>query len=279
MHSLFEGLGLGAQTDNDGLTTLLIAIVSHKCLEAFAVGVAVMGAPGARQRESLWLLMLYSLMTPLGIAAGMLAADLATGYVQLVQGVLTALAGGTLIYVALVRCCSGCLCLADCVLVCLYVLLIVCCCVFQIEIIPSELSSPTDKHAKLKMLLVWFGWAFMAVNEVEHVSSDRGNKKQQCLAIEAQVFENEVRWFLSSDVLCVLSFSLSVSGSLCADQEQFSDERLFHESTADVYNMLADFVQREGGVRSFGSSVCCDPSAFSRSLSLPFEFEFVRTEA
>jgi hypothetical protein len=59
------GLGLGAETTDNGLYGVLAAVVSHKLLEAFALGLAIY-----RARFKLWLniviLIGYALATPIG---------------------------------------------------------------------------------------------------------------------------------------------------------------------------------------------------------------------
>jgi len=127
IHSIFEGLGLGAQHTDDGLVSVIIAVVSHKCLEAFALGVGIWQAKFSRW-HNLLLLVLYSMTTPVGIIIGMVSSD-AEPY--LISGIMTGIASGSFFYVAL------------------------------IEIIPSELAAPG--WFKTKLCMVYLGWAIMCL--------------------------------------------------------------------------------------------------------------------
>ncbi|KJE94254.1 solute carrier family 39 [Capsaspora owczarzaki ATCC 30864] len=155
VHSLFEGLGMGAETTESGLLSLIVAVVAHKAIEAFSLGVSVYFAKMNRTR-SLCILIGYSLVTPVGIAVGMGAAQSAQGPVRdLIEGILTAVAAGSFLYISL------------------------------IELIPSELQSnagvpppPPRKSIQhdspqpwltrkkalwIKILCLVFGWGIMAL--------------------------------------------------------------------------------------------------------------------
>eukprot|EP01121_Diplochlamys_sp_Union-15-3_P004708 TRINITY_DN1490_c0_g1_i3.p1 TRINITY_DN1490_c0_g1~~TRINITY_DN1490_c0_g1_i3.p1 ORF type:complete len:278 (-),score=53.78 TRINITY_DN1490_c0_g1_i3:351-1184(-) len=70
LHSIFDGLGLGAEQDVGGFYGLLITIVAHKILDGFALGVPIYNA----KFSMLWSVLYLSfaaLMTPLGIGIGM----------------------------------------------------------------------------------------------------------------------------------------------------------------------------------------------------------------
>ena len=70
VHSLIEGLALGAQTAVGGsAVSLLVAIASHKLIEAVSVSANFMKQSVA-PHTALPVLLVYTLMTPLGIAAG-----------------------------------------------------------------------------------------------------------------------------------------------------------------------------------------------------------------
>lgn len=71
LHSLLEGLGMSGKRSGN-LFKFLIGLFAHKWIEAFALGVTVMGARFTRT-ESFLLMSFYSLLTPVGIAIGMLA--------------------------------------------------------------------------------------------------------------------------------------------------------------------------------------------------------------
>jgi len=133
IHSLMEGMGLGAQQTETGFLSIFIAIASHKLLEAFALGVSVYNG-GFSRRISLTLLAFYSLLTPMGIIVGMVVAAQAS---ELAAAILTGIAAGSFFYVAL------------------------------LEILPNELRH--GPYLEWKLALVWIGWGFMSF--IAHYSS------------------------------------------------------------------------------------------------------------
>ncbi|KAL0477321.1 hypothetical protein AKO1_005248 [Acrasis kona] len=100
IHSFFAGLGLGAEKKHSGLNGLLVAILSHKLVEAFALGSII--NEGFRRG---WIVVLFiiafSLATPVGIAIGLgLSENSGLGF-DLAKNCLLALASGAFIHVAL----------------------------------------------------------------------------------------------------------------------------------------------------------------------------------
>ena len=99
IHSLLEGLALGAQRDLRSALVIFAAILAHKSMEGFALGVSLARIAMPRQRAAL-LLGLFAAATPFGIVAGATAGAL-EGRVQLAcEGTFLALAAGTFAYVA-----------------------------------------------------------------------------------------------------------------------------------------------------------------------------------
>ena len=102
IHSIVAGVALGIEEYITGAVALLIGIVFHKGPAAFALIVCthLAGLDQARQKS---ILVLFSVMTPLGILLG-----LGSGYIFLttsaaygaLQGVFNAFAAGTFIYIA-----------------------------------------------------------------------------------------------------------------------------------------------------------------------------------
>jgi len=129
IHSIFEGLGLGAESDEKGLLSVLIAVVSHKLLEAFALGLSIFYAK-FRPLQYFSLLLFYSLSTPIGTAIGIGVGEISNAG-ELVSGILVSLAAGSFLYISL------------------------------IEILPQELHKP--EKTRLKIGAMFFGWAFMAL--------------------------------------------------------------------------------------------------------------------
>lgn len=72
LHSLLEGLGMSGKNNQADLFRFLAGLFAHKWIEAFALGVTVMGARFSNL-ESFCLMGFYAILTPLGIALGMLA--------------------------------------------------------------------------------------------------------------------------------------------------------------------------------------------------------------
>jgi len=100
MHSLFEGLGLGAESEG-GLTSIILAVVSHKSLEAFALGLSIFNAKFSRKRTCA-IILGYSCATPIGIAIGM-SVPSESNIANLITGILTAVAAGSFMYISLVE--------------------------------------------------------------------------------------------------------------------------------------------------------------------------------
>eukprot|EP01117_Protostelium_nocturnum_P015442 TRINITY_DN5994_c0_g1_i1.p1 TRINITY_DN5994_c0_g1~~TRINITY_DN5994_c0_g1_i1.p1 ORF type:complete len:400 (+),score=91.75 TRINITY_DN5994_c0_g1_i1:151-1350(+) len=129
-HSIFEGLGMGSEGTEEGIVSVLIAVVSHKWLEAFALGCSLHFAQFTNMTLAI-LLFVYSWTTPLGIIIGMAVENLVGKGTELASAILVSIAAGSFLYIAL------------------------------IEILPNELGKP--KHRFLKLTLAWVGWAGMAL--------------------------------------------------------------------------------------------------------------------
>jgi zinc transporter 1/2/3 len=106
-HSVLIGVGLGITTGGRSqVLVLLLALSFHQAVEGVSLG-SVLGRAGFSRLKSLSMAVLYSLTTPLGIAIGIAAASsYDPGSVPAhgaVQGSLNGLAGGMLLYIALVQ--------------------------------------------------------------------------------------------------------------------------------------------------------------------------------
>lgn len=100
-HSLMEGIGIGASGRQ--AWDILVAILAHKSLAAFALALELLHHGVPRQRFLLSI-GIFSIMTPLGIQLGWLM----TGFSQAsgdsaASGICTALAGGTFLFVAVME--------------------------------------------------------------------------------------------------------------------------------------------------------------------------------
>jgi len=100
IHSLISGMALGMTEDLATLVPLFAAIIGHKWIEAFALGVALNKANDAVSKN--WkLIVLYAAMEPLGIIIGqILSLYLPADALSVTQALVVAVASGTFIYVA-----------------------------------------------------------------------------------------------------------------------------------------------------------------------------------
>lgn len=129
IHSLISGVALGMDKNITTLLSLFIAIISHKWIEAFALGVAINKVQSSDLlKRTFKLVLLYSIMEPLGIVIGLiLSTHLDEHQLALTQAFVLGLASGTFIYVAVV------------------------------DIIPAEFTSHGDKDKYYKFGLLFFG--------------------------------------------------------------------------------------------------------------------------
>lgn len=99
VHSLFEGLAVGLQRNNDKVLSIFAALVLHKCILSFSLGMNVV-----QSKLSYWAMIrsifIFSISSPVGIAIGIGIIDLWDSKVStLVQGLLQGIACGTFLYV------------------------------------------------------------------------------------------------------------------------------------------------------------------------------------
>mmetsp|Transcript_131598 Transcript_131598/g.281388 ORF Transcript_131598/g.281388 Transcript_131598/m.281388 type:complete len:331 (-) Transcript_131598:194-1186(-) len=96
VHSILEGIGIGAQSSTASLVPIFIAVGLHKGLAGFALGANLLRAC---ERHAVWTgVILFAVCSPVGIAIGAWAARdincVGTGLVM-------AMASGTFLYVAI----------------------------------------------------------------------------------------------------------------------------------------------------------------------------------
>lgn len=127
IHSILEGMALGAQTSMRSTEDIMIAIAAHKGLAAYALGASVLESGPTNSR--FWTVIgLFSVATPVGIFVGY---GMSTGSKSLVGAALSALASGTFLYVAFM------------------------------EVIPKELAD--GRHRMLKMAAFLLGYGLMSL--------------------------------------------------------------------------------------------------------------------
>ena len=99
VHSVLAGSVLGADADSQGVWLTFLAIVVHKGAAGLALGLALTSA-GVDRRQSLRLIGLFALMTPLGILLGAVAGGVARSDARLLfDASSAALAAGTFLYI------------------------------------------------------------------------------------------------------------------------------------------------------------------------------------
>lgn len=123
IHSVLEGMALGAQSTLRDTEDIFLAIVAHKGLAAYALGASIVESKASDAK--FWTtIALFALATPVGIVLGYAFAEHGGGAVG---AALSALAAGTFIYVALM------------------------------EVVPKELEDGSHRGKKMVAMLVGFG--------------------------------------------------------------------------------------------------------------------------
>jgi len=102
IHSVIAGFALGVQNNIDYVYAIFFAILSHKWVESFALGVSLVKNKVSRS-TLIKCIILYSCMVPSGILIGLILSFVVTGQASdIVQAFVGGIASGTFIYIALV---------------------------------------------------------------------------------------------------------------------------------------------------------------------------------
>ncbi|KAL2084588.1 hypothetical protein ACEWY4_020106 [Coilia grayii] len=126
LHSVFEGLAVGLQQDPQQVLEICLALLLHKSIIAFSLSLKLIQSR-LKRSAVVGCLLLFSIMSPLGIAMGIgLTKMKSTPQHQLAGSTLEGLASGTFIYITFM------------------------------EILPHELGSPKDRIPKVALLLTGF---------------------------------------------------------------------------------------------------------------------------
>ncbi|NP_001157073.1 zinc transporter ZIP2 [Ovis aries] len=130
-HSVFEGLAVGLQLTVASTVQLCLAVLAHKGIVVFGVGLRLVQV-GTESRWAVLSILSLALMSPLGLAIGLAVpqGDSKAGQ-GLAQALLEGMAAGTFLYVTF------------------------------LEILPRELASPEAPLAKWSCVAA--GFVFMAV--------------------------------------------------------------------------------------------------------------------
>ncbi|XP_006835545.1 PREDICTED: zinc transporter ZIP2 isoform X2 [Chrysochloris asiatica] len=130
-HSVFEGLAVGLQPTVAATLQLCLAVLAHKGLVVFGVGLRL-AQIGTRPRWAMFSILALALMSPLGLAVALaVAGGDSEGGRGLAQAILEGVAAGTFLYVTF------------------------------LEILPRELAVPEAPLAKWGCVAA--GFAFMAI--------------------------------------------------------------------------------------------------------------------
>jgi len=98
-HSVFEGIAIGLQETKDSLISLFIAVIVHKAVMGFSLGLNIAQSE-LSVRSFIISILVFSLASPLGIGIGMGVANLPdTLPTDIANGVLQGIAGGTFLYI------------------------------------------------------------------------------------------------------------------------------------------------------------------------------------
>ncbi|TRY83705.1 hypothetical protein DNTS_018511 [Danionella cerebrum] len=129
LHSVFEGLAIGLQTTDAKVLEICIAILVHKSIIVFSLSVKLVQS-AVKPAWVLLYITVFAVMSPLGIAIGIIIieAELESG--AFIQAVLEGMAAGTFVYITFM------------------------------EILPHELNSA--ERPLLKVLFLLFGFSVMA---------------------------------------------------------------------------------------------------------------------
>lgn len=99
VHSLIEGLAIGIQDSTVAVMILFTAVISHKFVVGFCLGVELSVSPGAKFKHHFAAIFVFSAGSVLGIGIGMGLVDLSAVVDSNALPILQGIAGGTLLYV------------------------------------------------------------------------------------------------------------------------------------------------------------------------------------
>lgn len=125
IHSLFEGMALGLQTDPMKIFHLFFAIVFHEALIAFSVGIT-MTRQQLTLKQGVKYILIFSLAVPLGIFLGLVVQQAPGTSGSVASAIFQSLAAGIFIHVTF------------------------------LELVPAELTGSTDRLAKVAFHFLGF---------------------------------------------------------------------------------------------------------------------------
>lgn len=99
-HSLFEGLAIGLQQEYAQLIQIFIAVIVHKGIMAFSLGLNLAQSQGMTVKYFVASVIVFSLASPVGMGIGMAISGLPPSIARdVANGVLQGVAGGTFLYI------------------------------------------------------------------------------------------------------------------------------------------------------------------------------------
>lgn len=126
IHSLFEGMALGLQTDHVKIFHLFFAVVFHEALIAFSVGITMARQQSMTLRQGVKYVLMFSLAVPLGIFLGLIVQQAPGTGGSVASAIFQSLAAGIFIHVTF------------------------------LELVPAELSNSKDRMAKIAFHFLGF---------------------------------------------------------------------------------------------------------------------------
>ena len=97
-HSVFEGLAIGLQKDLGQLMSLFLAVIGHKGIMAFSLGLTLAQA-NLNFRQYFLAILVFSAASPLGMGIGIAVSEHQNLAADIANGVLQGIAGGTFLYI------------------------------------------------------------------------------------------------------------------------------------------------------------------------------------
>lgn len=101
IHSLLEGLAIGIQNSTSGVMILFTAVISHKLVVAFCLGVELSASHGSKFKHHFLTIFVFSAGSVVGILIGMGIVDMSSVKESKTLPILQGIAAGTLLYVTL----------------------------------------------------------------------------------------------------------------------------------------------------------------------------------
>jgi zinc transporter 1/2/3 len=126
-HSVFEGLSIGLSEDKDQLISMFIAVLVHKAVMAFSLGLNI-AQSNLSKRSFIFSNIIFSIASPLGLGIGIFVTDLPNTLPRsIASGVLQGICGGTFLYITF------------------------------FEVLPHEMNVPSNRLWKVLFIILGYG--------------------------------------------------------------------------------------------------------------------------